>query len=140
MTENGIGNGPDPKLFNWGVSDTAKQEAALSMPDDPVQIELRFAVTAWNLPLEGQMYADPDIRVRCYIHKGISATGVSWWCEVFVAAGVTSGVANPRADLFTHNREKIANVFEQSTGFKFPEHDVRLYTQGREWVAIPQAA
>lgn len=124
-------DGINPEDFNWKVSEVKEDEPPYIPLRNPAILQ-SYRVTAWNTPKNGEGYADPDVRVRCYIRRDAED---SMWCDVHCAWGVTAGMADPDPLLFHHNAAQIAEAFE-ITGQAFPWHDIRLHTQAKEFVQI----
>lgn len=124
-------NGPDPKRFQWNCSEAKRSERDHWTPEGELIAET-FEITAWNLPLSGERYADPDIRVRCYVHDKHNG---EFWCEVHVAQGVSAGLANPNPELYRHNAAAIEDAYTEASGKSFPT-DVRLHLNGDKWMQL----
>lgn len=128
-------NGPNPNDFGWRCSE-AKFSQRDHWTDLLERIPETVEITAWNLPRENERYADPDIRIRCYVHDMHNGKR---WCEVYVAQGVTAGLQNPNPRLYHHNAAAIEDAYTEAVGKCFPA-DIRLYMNGNEWIQIGEIA
>jgi len=117
---------PDPTVFDWKVSDAKSERPPYRLGED--RIEEYYTLTVWNVPQNGVGYANPDVRIRCVV----SLTKGVWRCDIFVAWGVTAGMANPNPQLYYYNADVIAAAFESSTWQAFPKGNVWLHTQAEE--------
>jgi len=122
-------NGPDPSTLSWGCSEAvfAEHEYWTGV----FLIPSTYTVTAYTLPEEGEMYANPGLQVRCYLHTIADMR----WMEVLVSQGPSSGLGHPNPNLFHHNRAAIELAIRQAGETALPE-DIRLYQQGTEWIQI----